>query len=375
MFPGPLGHSLTGRALEAGLWRLEPRDIRDAATDRHRTVDDSPAGGGAGMVLRADIAAAALDAADTGLPRSEWPVICLSPRGRRFDQARARALASGPGVTLLCGRFEGIDQRVLDARAVEEVSLGDFVMTGGEIAAQALIDACVRLIPRVLGNAESTEEEVVLVRPLGVSALHAPDRLGRSADPRGSPLGTPRTHRRLATHPGGKADTDTSSRPLAGLPGEGRASGPGRRGRALGREHHRRDRRAREGRPVMNLIAQLEAEQIRALAKDIPDFAAGDTVRVGYKVTEGTRSRVQAYEGVCIARNNGSGIAASFTVRKISFGEGVERVFPLHSPNIDSITVVRRGKVRRAKLYYLRERRGKSARIIEKTNYREKTEG
>ena len=124
----------------------------------------------------------------------------------------------------------------------------------------------------------------------------------------------------------------------------------------------------------MNLIAELEAEQINALGKDIPDFAAGDTVRVGYKVTEGTRSRVQAYEGVCIARNGGAGIGASFTVRKISFGEGVERVFPLHSPNIDSITVVRRGKVRRAKLYYLRERRGKSARISEKTNYREKTE-
>ncbi|PZQ52201.1 MAG: 50S ribosomal protein L19 [Rhodovulum sulfidophilum] len=122
----------------------------------------------------------------------------------------------------------------------------------------------------------------------------------------------------------------------------------------------------------MNLLQQIEAEQIAALAKDIPDFAAGDTVRVGFKVTEGTRSRVQAYEGVCIARNGGAGIGASFTVRKISFGEGVERVFPLHSPNIDSITVVRRGKVRRAKLYYLRERRGKSARIVEKTNYREK---
>jgi large subunit ribosomal protein L19 len=120
----------------------------------------------------------------------------------------------------------------------------------------------------------------------------------------------------------------------------------------------------------MNLIAQLEAEQIQSLGKDIPDFAAGDTVRVGYKVTEGTRSRVQAYEGVVIARNGGAGIGASFTVRKISFGEGVERVFPLHSPNIDSITVVRRGKVRRAKLYYLRERRGKSARIAEKTNYK-----
>ena len=120
----------------------------------------------------------------------------------------------------------------------------------------------------------------------------------------------------------------------------------------------------------MNIIEQLEAEQIAALGKDIPDFKAGDTVRVGYKVTEGSRSRVQNYEGVCIARNGGKGIGAAFTVRKISFGEGVERVFPLHSPNIDSITVVRRGKVRRAKLFYLRDRRGKSARIPEKTNYR-----
>jgi large subunit ribosomal protein L19 len=121
----------------------------------------------------------------------------------------------------------------------------------------------------------------------------------------------------------------------------------------------------------MNMLEELEREQIAALGKEIPDFAPGDTIRVGYKVTEGTRSRVQAYEGVCIGRNGGSGIGASFTVRKISFGEGVERVFPLHSPNIDSITVVRRGKVRRAKLYYLRDRRGKSARIVEKTNYRE----
>ena len=125
----------------------------------------------------------------------------------------------------------------------------------------------------------------------------------------------------------------------------------------------------------MNMIQTLEAEQIAALAKEIPDFAPGDTLRVGYKVTEGTRSRVQAYEGVCIGRSGGAGIGASFTVRKISFGEGVERIFPLHSPNIDNITVVRRGKVRRAKLYYLRERRGKSARIAEKTNYRPKSGG
>jgi large subunit ribosomal protein L19 len=120
----------------------------------------------------------------------------------------------------------------------------------------------------------------------------------------------------------------------------------------------------------MDLIAQLEAEQISELGKDIPDFKAGDTVRVGYKVTEGTRSRVQNFEGVCISRKNGEGISGTFTVRKISFGEGVERVFPLYSTNIDNITVIRRGRVRRAKLYYLRSRRGKSARIAEQTNYR-----
>jgi large subunit ribosomal protein L19 len=122
----------------------------------------------------------------------------------------------------------------------------------------------------------------------------------------------------------------------------------------------------------MDMIAQIEAEQIASLGKEIPDFKAGDTVKVGYKVTEGTRSRVQNYEGVCIARKNGVGIAGSFTVRKISFGEGVERVFPLYSTNIESITVVRRGRVRRAKLYYLRSRRGKSARIAEDTNYKPK---
>jgi large subunit ribosomal protein L19 len=123
----------------------------------------------------------------------------------------------------------------------------------------------------------------------------------------------------------------------------------------------------------MNIIETIEKEHIALLAKDIPDFAPGDTIKVGYKVTEGTRSRVQNYEGVVISRKGGGTLAASFTVRKISFGEGVERVFPLHSPNIEGITVVRRGKVRRAKLYYLRERRGKSARITEKTNYKPKT--
>ena len=121
---------------------------------------------------------------------------------------------------------------------------------------------------------------------------------------------------------------------------------------------------------VMNIIDQIDSQQITELGKSIPDFSPGDTLRVGYKVSEGSRSRVQNYEGVVISRKGGNGIAASFTVRKISFGEGVERIFPLYSPNIEKITVVRRGKVRRAKLYYLRDRSGKSARIAEKTNYK-----
>jgi tRNA (guanine37-N1)-methyltransferase len=159
MFPGILGHSLTGRALQEGLWALDPIDIRMFAHGKHRNVDDTPAGGGAGMVLMADVVARAIDFADKGESREDWPVVYLSPRGKPFDQAMARRFSKAKGITLLCGRFEGVDQRVLDARNVEEVSLGDFILTGGEIAAQALIDATVRLIPRVLGNAESTEEE------------------------------------------------------------------------------------------------------------------------------------------------------------------------------------------------------------------------
>jgi len=154
MFPGPLGISLAGRALESGAWSLSTVQIRDFAADKHRTVDDTPAGGGAGMVIRPDVMAAALDQADPALP-----VIYLSPRGRPLTQARARALAQGPGVTLVCGRFEGVDQRILDARGIEEISIGDYVLTGGELAAQVLIDATIRLIPRVLGNQASLAEE------------------------------------------------------------------------------------------------------------------------------------------------------------------------------------------------------------------------
>ncbi len=157
-FPGVLGLSLTGRGLKDGLWQLETIDLRRFGEGRHRNVDDTPAGGGAGMVLRPDVLGRAIEEAQAAAP-PDRPLVAPSPRGAPFTQHRARALAEGPGVTLICGRFEGIDERALDHYGVEEVSIGDFVLTGGEIAAMALIDATVRLIPRVLGNQASVEEE------------------------------------------------------------------------------------------------------------------------------------------------------------------------------------------------------------------------
>jgi tRNA (guanine37-N1)-methyltransferase len=160
-FPGTLGLSLTGKALDLGLWRLIPIALRPFGEGKHRNVDDTPAGGGAGMVLRADVLDRALDEAAVGAnpDRLKWPLIYLSPRGRPFDQAMAHRFAACDGMTMICGRFEGIDQRVIDHHQIEEVSLGDFVLTGGEIAAQAMLDATVRLLPKVLGNQASTEEE------------------------------------------------------------------------------------------------------------------------------------------------------------------------------------------------------------------------
>lgn len=157
MFPGVLGHSLIGKALQKQLWSLDVRDIREHGLGKHRTVDDTPSGGGPGMVMRADVACAAIDAARASNP--DVPSLYLSPRGAPLTQARVRDLASGQGAILLCGRFEGLDQRAVDARNLEEISLGDFVLAGGEIAAQALIEAVVRLIPGVLGAEASPEEE------------------------------------------------------------------------------------------------------------------------------------------------------------------------------------------------------------------------
>ncbi|MBV8513068.1 MAG: tRNA (guanosine(37)-N1)-methyltransferase TrmD [Xanthobacteraceae bacterium] len=155
LFPGPLGASLAGKALAAKLWALDAVDIRASASDRHRTVDDTPAGGGPGMVMKADVLARAIDA----VPLLGRPRLLMSPRGKPLSQARAAALAHGPGAILVCGRFEGVDERVIAARELEEVSLGDYVLSGGEVAAFVLLDACVRLIPGVIGQPASVAEE------------------------------------------------------------------------------------------------------------------------------------------------------------------------------------------------------------------------
>jgi len=154
MFPGPLGISLAGKAMREGKWTLDAIQIRDFATDKHRSVDDTPAGGGAGMVMRADVLAAALDSIPVGAP-----MLAMTPRGAPLTQARVRALAEGPGVTILCGRFEGIDERLFEARAIEPVSIGDYVLSGGEIAALTLLDACIRLLPGVMGAPSSGMDE------------------------------------------------------------------------------------------------------------------------------------------------------------------------------------------------------------------------
>lgn len=157
LFPGPLGASLAGRALEAGTWSCETIDIRDHATDRHRSVDDTPAGGGPGMVMRADVLARAIDA--VSIAGDSRPRLLMSPRGKPLDQKRVRELAAGPGVVVLCGRFEGVDERLIEARNLEEVSIGDYVLSGGEVAAYVLLDACVRLLPGVMGKEASGEDE------------------------------------------------------------------------------------------------------------------------------------------------------------------------------------------------------------------------
>ncbi|MDG2005017.1 MAG: tRNA (guanosine(37)-N1)-methyltransferase TrmD [Novosphingobium sp.] len=209
MFPGPLGRSLAGRALEEGIWSLDTVQIRDFAADKHRTVDDTPAGGGAGMVLKVDVLAAAVDHAVARNALEKLPVLAMTPRGKPLSQARVRELAGGPGVIILCGRFEGFDERIFDGREIEEVSLGDIVLSGGEPAAIMLLDACIRLLPGVMGapssGSEESFEEGLLeyphyTRPVEWEGRTIPEVL-RSGD-----------HARIAAWRKHQAESDTRSR-------------------------------------------------------------------------------------------------------------------------------------------------------------------
>ena len=234
-FPGPLEEGLTGKALKDGLWTCETLDIRRFATDKHRTVDDTPAGGGAGMVMKPDILGKALDfaARDSVRDRACWPVVYLSPRGRPLTQERVMDLARAEGITLLCGRYEGVDQRVLEARRVEEISIGDYVLTGGEPAAMVLLDAVIRLRPGVLGNAESTAEESFSRGLLEHPHYTRPQVWEGREIPEVLLSRTSCADRRMAALSGGRSHTGTSSRPLGRLRG-------GESSRALGCANDRR---------------------------------------------------------------------------------------------------------------------------------------
>src|SRR6056297_1110920 len=217
VFPGVLGASLTGKALSEGLWRLAPVDLRSFGEGRHRNVDDTPSGGGAGMVLRPDVMGRAIRFAMRGVPedRERWPLVYLSPRGRPFHQAMAARFASTEGMTLIAGRFEGLDERVIERFGVEEISLGDFVMTGGEIAAMAILDATVRLLPSARQRCLDRGREF-LGGPSRTPAIHPTRRMGRAHDSGSADLGRPREGRRMAAG-GSPADHPrTTARPRAG---------------------------------------------------------------------------------------------------------------------------------------------------------------
>ena len=311
MFPGPLASGLYKKALEKKIWSLEVVNIRDYATDKHKTVDDTPFGGGSGMVMKADVLANSLDKNSI---KNKEPVIYLSPKGKKFDQIYAKKTLD-KNINIICGHFEGVDQRILETRNIEEVSIGDLILSGGEIGAFVIIDTVIRLLPGVLGNPDSLSEETFEKNLLEYPQYTKPQKW------------------------------EGKEIPSVLLTGD-----------------HEKIKDWRLARSED--INKANVEKIVS-AKKFPEFFPGDIVKVGVRITEGKRERIQYFEGVCIAKKNRD-INSSFTIRKISFGEGVERTFALYSPIIGSIKVIRSGKVRRAKLYYLRDRTGKSARIAEK---------
>jgi len=349
MFESVTGSGVTGRARERKLYELVLWNPRSFAANSYRTVDDRPYGGGPGMVMMAEPLEKALTAArqrqkSAGVKQSR--TVYLSPQGRPLDHRRVMEYAALDGLVLLAGRYEGVDERLMGRAVDEEVSIGDYVLTGGELAAMVVMDAVVRQMPGALGDAESADQD-----SFAGGLLDCPHYTRGRSGAAGAALGQPRRDRALAA----EAGTGAHLAAAAGAAGE---AGTERRGtEAAGR--------IQAGELNMDIIKQLEAEEIKRLGKEIPEFSAGDTVVVNVSVVEGDRKRVQAYEGVVIGKRN-RGLNSSFIVRKISSGEGVERTFQTYSPLIASIEVKRRGDVGRAKLYYLRERTGKKARIREK---------
>ncbi len=388
----PLGLSLLGKAQQRGLLDVHVHDLRQWTTDVHRTVDDSPYGGGPGMVMTPEpwrLRAGARRAARRPACRV---LVVPTPGGRPFTQALAAELArravAGLRLRPLRGhRRPGRCEHAARRMPVLEVSLGDYVLAGGEVAVLVVVEAVARLLPGVLGNAASVTDDSFsgeqmaglieapsYTRPPVWQGLEVPAVLLSGDHAAVARWRRDEALRRTAAAPPRPARG--AGRPArASRPGGARAAPGGRCGRVEGccgaqlstsgrpRSDLRRTApHLHEKATAMHTLDELDAAQLRS---DLPDFRPGDTLDVGVRVVEGNRSRVQRFQGVVI-RRQGGGVRETFTIRKVSFGVGVERTFPVHTPVIEDIKVVTRGDVRRAKLYYLRELRGKKAKIKEK---------
>ena len=336
MFPGPLNTGLYGKALEKKLWNLQVINIRDSAIDKHKTVDDTPFGGGNGMLLKPDVLGKSID----NNTKQGERIFYLSPKGKKFDQEFAKEISKEKIINLICGHFEGIDERVLSTRKIEEISIGDYILSGGESASFVFLDAVLRLLPGILGNDLSKQDESFENGLLEYPQYTKPQIWEKKSVPEVLLSGD---HAKIKDWRLAQSKDITR-----------------RRRPDLWEKYLNKKKKMKN----IEDINKAYVEKIN-LKKKIPDFFPGDTIRVGVRIVEGKRERIQNFEGICIAKKNRD-INSSFTVRKISFGEGVERTFALYSPVVGSIKVVRSGKVRRAKLYYLRDRKGKSARIAEK---------
>ena len=358
--------AIFGRATRTGVVEVVAHDLRVGASDPHRSVDDSPFGGGAGMVLAPEPVFAAVERI-----APVRPLYLMSPAGRRLDQTFVEELQARGAFSLLCGRYEGVDQRIADHLVDGEISIGDFVLAGGELAALAVVEAVARLVPGVVGNVVSPEDESFTTglleypqytRPAEFRGWVVPEVL-RSGDHAAVERWRQAAalHRTIERRPdliesrGGLSEVEVRLLAEHGYPLD--AAAP------LATSALAPARRPREGaQRIMNPTDLVDRATLR---DDIPDFRPGDTVKVHVRVVEGNRERIQIFQGA-VMRRQGSGARETFSVRKVSFGVGVERTFPVHSPILAKVEVVSEGDVRRAKLYYLRDRVGKAAKIKER---------